>query len=403
MIIEPRIRGFICTTAHPKGCEQAVREQIEYVKKQGHFEGPKNVLIIGASTGYGLATRIAATFGAGAKTIGVFYERPSENKKPASAGWYNTAAFEKLAHQEGHYAKSINGDAFSHAIKDQTLALIKKDWGKVDLVVYSLASPRRIHPDSGQVFNSVLKPIGQTFENKTVDPMRREVKDIRIEPATEEEINNTIAVMGGEDWQMWIDRLLAENLLSDGAITLAYNYLGPDITKTIYKNGSIGRAKDHLEETAKMLNKKLATQGGGKAFISVNKALVTQASAAIPVVPLYISILYKIMKRDKKHEGCIEQMRRMLATKIYVKNGPIFDATGSVRMDDWEMEDAIQREVMEIWPKVRTDNLEALTDIEGYQDDFYRLFGFRFSEVGYETQVEPEVKIDSISSEEKVL
>lgn len=401
MIIEPRIRGFICTTAHPKGCERAVLEQIEYVKKQGHFEGPKNVLIIGASTGYGLATRIAATFGAGAKTLGVFYERPSENKKPASAGWYNTAAFEKFAHEAGYYAKSINGDAFSNAIKEQTLALIKKDLGKIDLVVYSLASPRRVHPDSGQIFNSVLKPIGKVFENKTVDPMRREVKDIRVEPATEEDINNTIAVMGGEDWQMWIDRLQAENLLSDGAMTLAYNYLGPDITKTIYKNGTIGRAKDHLEETAKALNTKLKTQGG-KAFISVNKALVTQASAAIPVVPLYISILYKIMKREGKHEGCIEQMYRMLADKIYVNQGPLVDASGSVRMDDWEMEEPIQREVMEIWPKVTTETLGELTDIEGYQDDFYRLFGFRFAGVDYQADVEPELGIRSISSEKVV-
>lgn len=402
MIIEPRIRGFICTTAHPKGCEQAVLEQIEYIKKKGHFDGPKNVLIIGASTGYGLATRIAATFGAGAKTIGVFYERPSENKKTASAGWYNTAAFEKLAHQEGYYAKSINGDAFSNAIKDQTIELIKKDLGKIDLVVYSLASPRRIHPDTGEIFNSVLKPIGKTFENKTVDVMRREVKDVRIEPATEAEINNTIAVMGGEDWQMWIDRLLAEDLLSDGAITLAYNYLGPDITKTIYKNGTIGRAKDHLEETGRALNKKLASNVGGKAFISVNKALVTQASAAIPVVPLYISILYKVMKRENKHEGCIDQMQRMLSEKIYVKNGPIFDATGSVRMDDWEMEEAIQSEVMEIWPNISTETLTSLTDIQGYDDDFYRLFGFRFPAVDYQAEVEPEVKIESISTEETV-
>ncbi len=396
MIIEPKIRGFICTTAHPRGCEQAVLEQIEYVKKQGQFQGPKRVLIIGASTGYGLATRIAATFGSGAKTIGVFYERPAENKRPATTGWYNSAAFEKLAHKEGYYAKSINGDAFSNAIKDQTLELIKKDLGKIDMLVYSLASPRRIHPDTGEVFSSTLKPIGKAFTNKTVDPMRGEVKDILIEPATEAEINGTIGVMGGEDWEMWMNRLMEENLLADGAITLAYNYLGPEITTTIYKKGTIGRAKDHLEETAKKLNKKLAEKVSGKAFISVNKALVTQASAAIPVVPLYISILYKIMKREHKHEGCIEQMYRMLASKIYVKNGPIVDANGSVRMDDWEMEESIQREVMEVWPKVSTETLRQLTDIEGYQNDFYRLFGFHFPAVDYKADVEPDVKIDSI-------
>jgi enoyl-[acyl-carrier protein] reductase/trans-2-enoyl-CoA reductase (NAD+) len=401
MIIEPKIRGFICTTAHPKGCEEAVRQQIEYVKKHPRFEGPKNVLIIGASTGYGLATRIAATFGAGAKTIGVFYEKPAEDKRTASAGWYNTAAFEKIAHQDGHYAKSINGDAFSNEIKKSTIDLIKKDLGKIDLVVYSLASPRRIHPDSGEIFNSALKPIGKTYVNKTVDPMRNTVKEVTIEPANQDEINSTVAVMGGEDWEMWIDLLEKENLLAEGATTLAYNYIGPEMTHIIYKEGTIGRAKDHLQSTANNLNAKLKKQGG-QAFISVNKALVTQASAALPVVPLYISILYKIMKAHHNHEGCIEQMYRMLASKIYVKNGPIFDETGSVRMDDWEMESNIQQEVMEIWPTVSTENLSEQTDIQGYQDDFYRLFGFRFKEVDYSADINPEVKIDSISAQETV-
>lgn len=399
MIIEPRVRGFICTTAHPKGCEKAVQNQIDYVKKQGKFAGPKNVLVIGASTGYGLATRIASAFGSGAKTIGVFYEKEAQGNKTASAGWYNTAAFEKFANAEGLYAKSVNGDAFSHAIKRQTLDLIKKDLGKVDLVVYSLASPKRVHPDSGDVYSSVLKPIGKPYNNKTVDPIREEVKTVYIEPANEEEINNTIAVMGGDDWQMWIDLLLEEKLLAEGAQTIGYTYLGPEMTYDIYKKGTIGRAKDHLLASSYELNEKLASTVAGSAYLSVNKALVTQASAAIPVVPLYISILYKIMKEQGTHEGCIEQMYRMMSDKIYGTKGVLLDPAGMVRMDDWEMAPDVQKAIIEIWPKVDTENLRALTDIQGYQDDFYQLFGFRQQSIDYAVDVNPDVKIASVESE----
>lgn len=399
MIIQPKVRGFICTAAHPIGCAKAVEEQINYVKAKGQYKGPKNVLVIGASTGYGLASRIDATYGAGAKTIGVFFEKEADSKRTASPGWYNTAAFEQFAHRDGFYAKSINGDAFSIDIKQQTADLIREDLGKIDLVVYSLASPRRTHPISGNVFSSTLKPIGKTFHGKTVDPLRGEVKDIAIEPATEEEIAGTIAVMGGEDWQMWMDFLAAEQLLADNVTTVAYTYVGPELTHAIYKDGTIGRAKDDLQNTADRLNAQLAP-AGGQALISVNKALVTQASAAIPVVPLYISILYKIMKELGTHEGCIEQIHRLFANELYGKNPMPRDATGRLRIDDLEMLPEVQKKVLEIWPQVTTENLSQLTDIKGYGQDFYRLFGFDFPGVDYEADVDPQVKIASIQTAE---
>lgn len=387
MIIKPKIRGFICTTAHPIGCEKSVAEQIAYVQKNGSLNGPKNVLVIGASTGYGLASRIVAAFGSNAKTIGVSYEKEPAEDRTATPGWYNTAAFEKFAHAQGLYAHSINGDAFSNEIKAQTVQLIKDNLGQVDLVIYSLASPRRTHPQTGQIFNSTLKPIDQKFTNKTVDPIRGEVKEITIEPASQEEINNTIAVMGGEDWEMWIDCLLQNNLLAPSAMTIAYTYIGPTVTHAIYKNGTIGMAKQHLYDTAKKLTTKLKAVNG-KAFLSVNKALVTQASAAIPVVPLYISLLYKVMKANGTHEGCIEQMYRLFKNRVYVQHNPIVGASGMVRMDDLEMAEDVQNEVAKLWPQVTSENLEILTDIQGYRDDFYKLFGFNFAGVNYEADVE---------------
>lgn len=396
MIIQPKVRGFICTTAHPVGCAKVVEEQINYIKKQGQFKGPKKVLVIGASTGYGLASRIAATFGAGAQTIGVFFEREAADKRTATAGWYNTAAFEKSAQQVNYYAKSINGDAFSHEIKRQAADLIRQDLGQVDLVIYSLASPRRIHPDTGQTFSSALKPIGRSYTNKTVDPFRGEVKEVTLESATQEEIDHTIAVMGGEDWEMWMDLLAKENLLADGIITLAYTYIGPELTHPIYKDGTIGKAKEDLQKTADKLQEKLKPYHG-QAMLSVNKALVTQASAAIPVVPLYISLLYKIMKAKGTHEGCIEQINRLFKDYVYSTSVPARDSENRIRIDDLEMQPDVQQKIAELWPQVNSENIAQLTDIRGYNDDFYRLFGFNAAGVDYEADVNPDVKIDSLA------
>jgi enoyl-[acyl-carrier protein] reductase/trans-2-enoyl-CoA reductase (NAD+) len=396
MIIQPKIRGFICTTAHPEGCFRVVEDQINYVKSKGQLTGPKNVLVIGASTGYGLASRIVATFGTGAKTIGVFYEKEADEKRTASAGWYNTAAFEKIAHRENHYAKSINGDAFSNDIKQRTAELIRKDLQKIDLIIYSLASPRRVHPETGQIFASALKPIGQTFTGKTVDAFRGEVKDVTLESATDEEIAHTVAVMGGEDWQIWIDFLEKENLLAEGVTTVAYSYIGPELTHSIYKDGTIGKAKEHLKKTADKLNQKLKARHG-KAIISVNKAVVTQASAAIPVVPLYISIMFKVMKEKGTHEGCIEQIYRLFADFLYSSKGVVLDKEGQIRIDELEMEDEVQYKIAKIWPEITTENIAKLTDIKGYCDEFYRLFGFNAAGVNYDADVDANVKIASLN------
>jgi enoyl-[acyl-carrier protein] reductase / trans-2-enoyl-CoA reductase (NAD+) len=384
MIIKPKIRGFICTTAHPKGCEQAVKEQIAYVKNNTTVKkGPKNVLVIGASTGYGLASRIVAAFGSDAKTIGVSYEKEADAKRTASPGWYNTVAFEKFAHTEGLYAKSINGDAFSDGIKEEVGDLIEKDLGQVDLVVYSLASPRRIHPKTGEVFNSTLKPIGQAYTNKTVDPLRGIVKDITLEPASEDDIAKTIEVMGGEDWEMWVDYLKERGLLAENMMTMAYSYIGPSLTHPIYKEGTIGMAKNHLNDTALSLTNHLKDLNG-LAFVSVNKALVTQASSAIPVVPLYISLLYKIMKEKGTHEGCIEQMYRLFEDKMYVDGQkPALDGNRQIRLDDFEMSQDVQDQVAALWGQVTTENLVEIADADGYKEDFYRLFGFSFDGVNY--------------------
>lgn len=397
MMIQPKVRGFICTTAHPDGCFAAVAEQINYIKSKEKFTGPTRVLIIGASTGYGLASRIAATYGAGAKTIGVFFEKEADEKRTASPGWYNTAAFETIAHRDGYYAKSINGDAFSVETKARTLALIKQDLQQVDLVIYSLASPRRTHPITGQTYTSVLKPTERIFTGKTVDAFKGEVKSVSITPATQDEIENTIAVMGGEDWAMWMDALLAEQLLAPQAKTIAYSYIGPELTHAIYKEGTIGRAKDHLKKTADELNQKLAPISG-QAFISVNKALVTQASAAIPVVPLYIALLYKIMKAKGIHEGCIEQIYRLFHDFIYAAHPCLRDASGFIRLDDLEMREDVQAAILSSWENISSENVEMLSDIAGYRHDFYRLFGFEMPNIDYNKDVNPIVSIPSIPS-----
>jgi enoyl-[acyl-carrier protein] reductase/trans-2-enoyl-CoA reductase (NAD+) len=389
------MRGFICTTAHPDGAAENVQQQIEYVKSKGTIAGPKRVLVIGASTGFGLASRITSAFGADAATIGVFFEKPPSEGKTASAGWYNTAAFEKAATASGLYAKSINGDAFSDAIKSQTLALIKADLGQIDLVIYSLASPVRTHPKTGVMHRSTLKPIGEKFTNNTVDFHNGKVSEISIEPCSGADIENTVIVMGGEDWNMWMAALLQDNLLAEGATTVAYSYIGSSLTEAVYRNGTIGKAKDDLEGTAFSITESLAAIGG-KAYVSVNKALVTQASSAIPVIPLYISLLYKTMKAKGIHEGCIEQIQRLFQDRLFSGKDVPVDEKGRIRIDDWEMRDDVQEEVAELWHKVTTENLPELGDLEGYKKEFYNLFGFDVSGVDYSKETNEMVPIASI-------
>jgi len=395
MIIEPRMRGFICLTAHPDGAAQSIKNQIEYVKSKGAIDGAKKVLVIGASTGFGLASRVTSAFGNNAATIGVFFEKPPVEGKTASPGWYNSAAFEEEAQKAGLYSKSINGDAFSKEIKQQTLDLIKADLGQVDLVIYSLASPVRQHPETGVLHRSVLKPIGGVFTNKTVDFHTGKVSDISIQPAVDGDIENTVAVMGGEDWAMWIDALKAENLLAPGATTVAYSYIGPSLTEAVYRKGTIGRAKDHLEATAFDITNSLKDING-KAYVSVNKALVTQASSAIPVIPLYISLLYKIMKEEGVHEGTIEQIQRLYAERLYTGGDVPVDDKGRIRIDDWEMRDDIQAKVAALWAEATTENLNELGDLEGYRKDFYNLFGFDINGVDYKKDANEIVKINSV-------
>lgn len=394
MIIEPRMRGFICLTAHPEGCAQNVKNQIEYVKSKGKIDGPKKVLVIGASTGFGLASRITSAFGSNAATIGVFFEKEPSEGKTATPGWYNSAAFEIEAEKAGLYAKSINGDAFSDDIKNQTIALIKKDLGQVDLVIYSLASPVRMHPKTGVLHRSSLKPIGQKFTNKTVDFHTGNISEVSIEPAVQEDIDNTVVVMGGEDWSMWMNAMKEAGVLADGAMTVAYSYIGPEVTEAVYRKGTIGRAKDHLEATAFEISKDLKSING-KAFVSVNKALVTQASSAIPVIPLYISLLYKTMKEKNIHEGCIEQMQRLFADRLYSNNIPV-DENGRIRVDDWEMRDDVQAEVAKLWDKATTENLSEIGDLAGYKNDFLNLFGFGFEGVDYLADANEMTLISSI-------
>lgn len=397
MIIAPKIRGFICTTAHPEGCAKHVADQIAVVKSRGPIaNGPKKVLVIGSSTGYGLSSRIAAAFGSNAATIGVFFEKPAEADRCGTAGWYNSAAFEKEAQAAGLYARSFNGDAFSDAMKATVIDAIKADLGQVDCVIYSLASPRRTHPKTGEVFKSVLKPIGSTaFTNKNLNTSNGVVNEVTIEPATEDEIAQTVAVMGGEDWEMWTDALLAAGVLANGVQTVAYSYIGPECTWAIYKNGTIGKAKEDLERVQRALDTKLASIGG-KAWVSVNKALVTQASSAIPVVPLYISLLYTVMKAEGTHEDTIEQMDRLFRDRLYSGN-PQPDEAGRIRVDDWEMKPAVQELVGQRWLDVNTENFPQLGDFEGYQSSFLRLFGFGLEGVNYEADTDPNVAVPSLA------
>jgi len=382
--------------AHPAGCEQNVKNQIAYVQSKGTIDGPKRVLVIGASTGFGLASRITSAFGSNAATLGVFFEKAPSEGKTASPGWYNSAAFEKEATKAGLYAKSINGDAFSNEVKQQAIDLIKADMGQIDLVIYSLASPVRMHPTTGVLHRSTLKPIGGTFTNKTVDFHTGNVTQVSIEPANQEDIDNTVVVMGGEDWSMWMNALKEANVLADGATTVAYSYIGPEVTEAVYRKGTIGRAKDHLEATAFEISKDLASLNG-KAYVSVNKALVTQASSAIPVIPLYISLLYKIMKAEGIHEGCIEQIQRLYQQRLYTGQAVPTDDKGRIRIDDWEMREDVQAKVAALWKESTTETLPEIGDLAGYKQDFLNLFGFGFEGVDYLAESDEMVQVPSIS------
>lgn len=382
MVVEPRVKDYICTTAHPVGCAENIKNQIKYVKAQPKVDGPKKVLVIGASTGYGLASRIAVAFGYGADTLGVMFEKESNGRRTATAGFYNTRAFEEEAKKDGLYAKSINGDAFSLEIKQQVIDTIKADMGKVDMVIYSLAAPRRVTPD-GHKYTSVLKTVGEEYTNKTLVLKDNTVTMAHIPAATEEEIENTIKVMGGEDWIDWMQALSDAGVLADHVTTVAYSYIGPKITFPIYAEGSIGMAKKDLYKSSDIINEKFANVSS---YIAINKALVTQSSAAIPVVPLYITLLYKQMKAKGVHEGCIEQMARLFLDKMV---GEVeTDENGFVRMDDWEMADDIQEAVAKNWDAVTSENVKELADIDGYWDEFYKMFGFKIDGVDYSADVD---------------
>ena len=386
MIVKPKVREFICTTAHPAGCAKKIKDQVETIKKEEKLShGPKNVLIIGSSTGYGLATRIVTAFGAGAATLGVMFERKAQGKRTATPGWYNTKAFEEEAHAEGLYAKTINGDAFSRSVKQEVIETIKADMGKVDLVVYSLAAPKRMIED-GTVYSSTLKTTGEPFTNKSLNLKDNTVSEKTVDSANDEEIENTVKVMGGEDWMDWMTTLAEHDILEKGAKTVAYSYIGPELTYPIYSHGTIGQAKKHLPKTASEITEKFAGQGV-KGYISVNKALVTQASAAIPIVPLYISIMYDVMKEKGIHEGCLEQMDRLFREKNFMEE-PVTDKQGFIRLDDWELREDVQKEIMHRYETVTSDNVKELADIEGYWEDFYQMFGFHVKDVDYEADVE---------------
>ena len=397
MIIKPKIRGFICTTTHPIGCEANVREQIAYVKAQGKLkDGPKRVLVIGASTGYGLASRINAAFGADAATIGVFFEKPGSESKTGSAGWYNSAAFDKAAKEEGLYSKSINGDAFSNECRDTVIDLIKQDLGQIDLVVYSLASPVRKLPDSGEVVRSALKPIGAPYQSTALDTNKDKLVSAVVEPANEQEIADTIKVMGGQDWELWMNALADAGVLADNAKSVAYSYIGTELTWPIYWHGTLGKAKEDLDRAAQAIDSKLKTKGGS-ANVAVLKSVVTQASAAIPVMPLYISIAFKIMKAQGIHEGCIEQIQRLFATKLYNDSVPDTDDKNRLRLDDWELRDEVQKTCGEIWSQLNDDKIYELTDYQGYKTEFLRLFGFGLNGVDYDADVSAEADFDVIT------
>lgn len=395
MIIKPRTRGFICTTAHPTGCAAQVRQQIDYVQGKPGIQGPRKALVIGASAGFGLAARVVAAFGAGAATVGVYRQGERSAGRTASAGWYNSAAFEAAAQAAGLQSFSVTGDAFTYETKQKTVDLIREKLGQVDLVIYSVATARRTNPRTGETSNSVLKPIGEPYTNKTVNFHTGEVSPITLEPATEQEIRETVDVMGGDDWKLWIDALREGGVLADDATTVSFSYIGSGITQAIYREGSIGQAKDHLEATAREMHGKLSATGG-RAYVTVAKALVTQSSSAIPVVPLYISALYKVMKEKGVHEGTIEQMHRLFADRLYAGGEVPVDEEGRIRIDDWEMRGDVQEEVARIWNDISTDNIERISDLAGYRREFFQLFGFETDGVDYEADVDPQVEVANV-------
>ena len=394
MIIKPRVRGFMCITTHPTGCEANVKNQIDYIKRQGSIDAPKRVLVIGSSTGYGLAARITAAFGGGASTLGIFFEKPGTERKPGTAGWYNSAAFHQFAEQEGLYAKSINGDAFSTEVKEKAIATIKQDLGQVDLVIYSLAAPRRQHPVSGEVFNSTLKPVGKSVTMRGINTDKEEIQEFSLDAASDQEISDTVAVMGGEDWQMWMDALEQAGVLADGAKTTAFTYIGEKITWDLYWDGTIGQAKKDLDSKVLSIREQLASSGGD-ARVSVLKAVVTQASSAIPIMPLYLAMLFKEMKANGTHEGCIEQLYRLFTECLYGTN-PRTDEVGRLRVDELEMQTEVQASVAQAWANISAENLAELTDFTGYKKEFLRLFGFEMDGVDYDADVNPEVAIRNL-------
>ncbi|KJK18327.1 enoyl-ACP reductase FabV [Pseudomonas sp. 2(2015)] len=400
-IIHPKVRGFICTTTHPTGCELNVRDQIEATRKLGVREdGPKKVLVIGASSGYGLAARITAAFGFKADTLGVFFEKPGTETKAGTAGWYNAAAFDKFAKAEGLYSKSINGDAFSDEARAKVIELIKNEMGgQVDLVIYSLASPVRKLPASageraGELVRSALKPIGQPYKSTAIDTNKDTIIEASIEPATEQEIADTVTVMGGQDWELWIDALNAAGVLAPQARTVAFSYIGTEITWPIYWHGALGKAKQDLDETALRLSKKV----GGSANVAVLKSVVTQASSAIPVMPLYLSMVFKIMQEKGVHEGTQDQLDRMFRDRMYRADGAPaqLDEKGRLRLDDWELRDDVQDACKALWPQVTTENLFEMTDYAGYKKQFLNLFGFERQDVDYDADVATDVRFDCV-------
>lgn len=393
MIVQPKVKGFICTTAHPEGCKAEVKAQIDYVKSQPKAEGVKKALVIGCSMGYGLASRIALAYSCDAATLGIIFDKPAKGKRTATAGWYNTAAFEEYAVQDGLYAKTLNGDAYSEEMKQQAIETIKKDLGKVDMVIYSVAAPRRTAPD-GVTYRSVLKTTDKEYTNKTIDLKENQLAEATIEPANEEEINHTIKVMGGEDWMLWMKALKEAGVLADGAKTVAYSYIGPEITYPIYKDGSIGQAKKDLYRTADKIQEEIA---GLEAYVAVNKAVVTQSSAAIPIVPLYLAILFRVMKEQNVHEDCIRQMYRMVHDRLCNGGDVITDESRLIRMDDWEMKPEVQAAVLDVWNTISQDNLEQVTDIDGYWQEFYEIFGFNIDGVDYDADVDIEVSVPSLA------
>ena len=394
MIIKPRVRGFMCITSHPVGCEANVKNQIDFIKAQPAIEAPKRVLVIGSSTGYGLAARITAAFGSGASTLGIFFEKPGTETKPGTAGWYNSAAFHKHAEQDGLYAKSINGDAFSDEIKAKTIETIKQDLGQIDLVIYSLAAPRRQHPKTGEVFNSTLKPVGKDITMRGINTDKETIQEFSLSAANEQEISDTVAVMGGEDWQMWIDALDEAGVLAPGAKTTAFTYIGEKMTWDLYWDGTIGQAKKDLDKRVLSIRDKLAAKGGD-ARVSVLKAVVTQASSAIPIMPLYLAMLFKEMKRDGSHEGCIEQLYRLYTECLYSAD-PRTDEEGRLRCDELELRPEVQAVVADAWAKISTENLAELTDFAGYKEEFLTLFGFGLDGVDYQADVATDVSIGNL-------